>query len=171
MRCTDKAGNESEKKKIEFIIDKTVPNITIKGVKNEAVYEDRVIMPEVICEDKYLDADSVKVYLLKASGEPVSKEGWNYERTEDVFRVNRWGADFILNHKIKESIDGHYLREEPNIILKERCVKQTKSRVIILKDNEERRTLQGEYVKECIIADKKSEKYGWYEKSYNSGRF
>ena len=26
-----------------------------------------------------------------------------------------------------------------------------------LKDNEERRTLQGEYVKECIIADKKSE--------------
>lgn len=32
-------------------------------------------MPEVICEDKYLDADSVKVYLLKASGEPVSKEG------------------------------------------------------------------------------------------------
>ena len=202
MRCTDKAGNESEKKKIEFIIDKTVPNITIKGVKNEAVYEDRVIMPEVICEDKYLDADSVKVYLLKASGEPVSKEGWNYERTEDkrkvqiqwenlrqnkskdgiyqlfikandkagnkikdnykvVFRVNRWGADFILNHKIKESIDGHYLREEPNIILKERCVKQTKSRVIILKDNEERRTLQGEYVKECIIADKKSEKYGW----------
>lgn len=208
MRCTDKAGNESEKKKIEFIIDKTVPNITIKGVKNEAVYEDRVIMPEVICEDKYLDADSVKVYLLKASGEPVSKEGWNYERTEDkrkvqiqwenlrqnkskdgiyqlfikandkagnkikdnykvVFRVNRWGADFILNHKIKESIDGHYLREEPNIILKERCVKQTKSRVIILKDNEERRTLQGEYVKECIIADKKSEKYGWYEKSYN----
>lgn len=208
MRCTDKAGNESEKKKIEFIIDKTVPNITIKGVKNEAVYEDRVIMPEVICEDKYLDADSVKVYLLKASGEPVSKEDWNYERTEDkrkvqiqwenlrqnkskdgiyqlfikandkagnkikdnykvVFRVNRWGADFILNHKIKESIDGHYLREEPNIILKERCVKQTKSRVIILKDNEERRTLQGEYVKECIIADKKSEKYGWYEKSYN----
>lgn len=176
MRCTDKAGNESEKKKIEFIIDKTVPNITIKGVKNEAVYEDRVIMPEVICEDKYLDADSVKVYLLKASGEPVSKEGWNYERTEDkrkvqiqwenlrqnkskdgiyqlfikandkagnkikdnykvVFRVNRWGADFILNHKIKESIDGHYLREEPNIILKERCVKQTKSRVIILKEN------------------------------------
>lgn len=208
MRCTDKAGNVSEKKKIEFIIDKTVPNITIKGVKNEAVYEDRVIMPEVICEDKYLDADSVKVYLLKASGEPVSKEDWNYERTEDkrkvqiqwenlrqnkskdgiyqlfikandkagnkikdnykvVFRVNRWGADFILNHKIKESIDGHYLREEPNIILKERCVKQTKSRVIILKDNEERRTLQGEYVKECIIADKKSEKYGWYEKSYN----
>ena len=165
-------------------------------------------MPEVICEDKYLDADSVKVYLLKASGEPVSKEGWNYERTEDkrkvqiqwenlrqnkskdgiyqlfikandkagnkikdnykvVFRVNRWGADFILNHKIKESIDGHYLREEPNIILKERCVKQTKSRVIILKDNEERRTLKGEYVKEGIIADKKSEKYGWYEKSYN----
>ena len=208
MRCTDKAGNVSEKKKIEFIIDKTVPNITIKGVKNEAVYEDRVIMPEVICEDKYLDADSVKVYLLKASGEPVSKEDWNYERTEDkrkvqiqwenlrqnkskdgiyqlfikandkagnkikdnykvVFRVNRWGADFILNHKIKESIDGHYLREEPNIILKERCVKQTKSRVIILKDNEERRTLKGEYVKECIIADKKSEKYGWYEKSYN----
>ena len=208
MRCTDKAGNESEKKKIEFIIDKTVPNITIKGVKNEAVYEDRVIMPEVICEDKYLDADSVKVYLLKAGGEPVSKEDWNYERTEDkrkvqiqwenlrqnkskdgiyqlfikandkagnkikdnykvVFRVNRWGADFILNHKIKESIDGHYLREEPNIILKERCVKQTKSRVIILKDNEERRTLKGEYVKECIIADKKSEKYGWYEKSYN----
>ena len=42
------------------------------------------------------------------------------------------------------SIDGHYLREEPNIILKERCVKQTKSRVIILKDNEERRTLKGE---------------------------
>ena len=50
---TDKAGNVSEKKKIEFIIDKTVPNITIKGVKNEAVYEDRVIMPEVICKDKY----------------------------------------------------------------------------------------------------------------------
>ena len=208
MRCTDKAGNESEKKKIEFIIDKTVPNITIKGVENEAVYEDRIIMPEVICEDKYLDADSVKVYLLKASGEQVSKEDWNYERTEDkrkvqiqwenlrqnkskdgiyqlfikandkagnkikdnykvIFRVNRWGADFILDHKIKESIDGHYLREEPNIILKERCVKQTKSRVIILKDNEERRTLKGEYVKECIIADKKSEKYGWYEKSYN----
>lgn len=90
MRCTDKAGNVSEKKKIEFIIDKTVPNITIKGVKNEAVYEDRVIMPEVICEDKYLDADSVKVYLLKASGEPVSKEGWimKEQRIKGRYRFN-----------------------------------------------------------------------------------
>ena len=50
-----------------------------------------------------------------------------------------------MNHKIKESIDGHYLREEPNIILKERCVKQTKSRVIILKDNEEITLSQLEY--------------------------
>lgn len=54
---------------------------------------------------------------IKANDKAGNKIKDNYKV---VFRVNRWGADFILNHKIKESIDGHYLREEPNIILKER---------------------------------------------------
>lgn len=207
-KCTDKAGNESEKKKISFVIDTTEPKITVKGVENDFTYDEKVIMPEVICADKYLEADSVTIHLIKINGEPVPKEEWNYERIDEkakvhvqwgnldsrkqndgiyqlliqaedkagnrtknnfkiLFRVNRWGADFILGKELKEKIDGHYLKEIPKIRLKEQCVKKTKSKVIILKDNEERREPEKSDIKERIIADKKSARYGWYEKDYN----
>lgn len=207
-KCADKAGNESEKREVSFVIDTTSPKIMVKGVENNFTYEGKVIMPNVICEDRYLEADSVKMHLFKINGEPVSKEEWNYEWINDktkvqiqwdnlavkkkndgiyqlliqaedkagnrtkndfkiIFRVNRWGADFISGKDLEEKIDGHYLKEIPKIRLKEQCVKETESNVIILKDNEERREPKQSDIKECIIADKRSERYGWHEKDYN----
>ncbi len=84
-----------------------------------------------------------------------------------VFRVNQRGADFILNHALKKKISKYYLKETPKIELREQCVKQTKSRAVILKDNEERRVIDGKNITSSVIADKKSERYGWYEKYYN----
>ena len=217
VKCTDKAGNESEKKEITFVIDTTAPVITVKGVKDDTIYEGKVIMPEVVCADKYLDLDSVRVHLMRANGKIVPKKEWNYEYFEEkgegenkkktearvqfrwdnlpekkandgiyqlviqgkdkagnrikdnfkiVFRVNRWGTQFVLDDNLKNKINKHYLKTAPEFRLKEECVKQTKSTVVILKDNEERRTIRKEDVKERIIADKKEEKYGWYEKEY-----
>lgn len=90
-----------------------------------------------------------------------------------VFRVNQWGADFILNHALKKKISKYYLKEAPKIELREQCVKQTKSRAVILKDNEERKVideanvLSKSNITSFVIADKKLERYGWYEKYYN----
>lgn len=263
-KCMDKAGNESEKKELTFIIDTTKPEIIVKGVENDTTYDGKVIMPEVICADKYLDLSSVKVRLVRANGKVISKKEWNYEYVENektegdeesrgnkenknserdkkdredewgkkdkkkhkkaakievqflwenlpekkvndgiyqlqiwakdkagnkaenkidnkvenkvkkgtkdgiqiTFRVNRWGTNFILDDNLKNKIDGHYLNTVSEFKLKEQCVKRTKSTVIILKDNEERRTIGKEEVKERIIADKKSERYGWYERVY-----
>lgn len=51
--------------------------------------------------------------------------------------------------------------------MREQCVKQTKSRAVILKDNEERKVIGESNITSSVIADKKSERYGWYEKYYN----
>ena len=81
--------------------------------------------------------------------------------------MNRWGAKFILDDAVKQNLDRHYLKEAPKIILREQCVKPTKSKVIILKDNEDRNKLDSEVIKQYVIADKASSQYGWYEKLYN----
>ena len=209
MKCTDKAGNESESVEVkEFVIDTTVPKVIIKGIENGGIYEEGTITPQIICKDKYLDIKSVKTRLYRANGSKVLKEEWNYKRTDNknlsqiqwdnldggrekdgiyklfieasdkagnkikdnfnvVFRVNRWGADFILADSIKKEIDRYYLREAPKIILREQCVKPTESRVIILKDNEERTVLGEENIKKHIVTDKTSLRYGWSEKLYN----
>ena len=209
MKCTDKAGNESEAVEMEeFVIDTTAPQVIIKGIENGGIYEKGIITPQIICKDKYLDTKSVKTHLYRANGSKVSKEEWNYNRTDNkklsqiqwdnleggrekdgiyklfieasdkagnkikdnfnvVFRVNRWGADFILADSIKKEIDRYYLKEAPKIILREQCVKPTESRVIILKDNEERTVLGEENIKKYVIADKASSRYGWNEKLYN----
>lgn len=86
---------------------------------------------------------------------------------EVVFRVNQRGADFILSHALKKKINKYYLKEAPKIKLREQCVKQTKSRAVILKDNEERKVIGESSITSSVIADKKSERYGWYEKYYN----
>ena len=84
-----------------------------------------------------------------------------------VFRVNQRGADFILSHALKKKINKYYLKEAPKIKLREQCVKQTKSRAVILKDNKERKVIGESSITSSVIADKKSERYGWYEKYYN----
>ena len=84
-----------------------------------------------------------------------------------VFCVNQRGADFILSHALKKKINKYYLKEAPKIKLREQCVKQTKSRAVILKDNEERKVIGESSITSSVIADKKSERYGWYEKYYN----
>ena len=270
VKCTDKAGNKSETVETqEFIIDKTVPQVKISGVENHGIYEDEIIMPQVLCKDKHLDVDSVKVHLYRADGSEILKKEWDYEKTNyqstdsdvDVqrtnetnvsslninnqdtnkvgentlniddqsmnkgyvnnldesninidnnivkiqwenlqnkksndgiyqlfieaadkagnklkdnykidFRVNRWGADFIFGDSVKKKLDRHYLKESPQLILKEQCVKETNSRVIILRDNEERRVLEKENIKQHIISDKTSSRYGWYEKIYTVGK-
>ena len=270
VKCTDKAGNKSETAETqEFIIDKTVPQVKISGVENHGIYEEETIMPQVLCKDKHLDVDSVKVRLCRADGSEISKKEWDYEKTNyqstdseiDVqrtnetnanslnidnqgtnkeggntlninnqsvdkeyvsnldesninidnnivkiqwknlenkksndgiyqlfieaadkagnklkdnykidFRVNRWGADFIFGDSVKKEVDRHYLKESPQLILKEQCVKETNSRAIILRDNEERKTLEKENIKQHIISDKTSSRYGWYEKIYTVGK-
>lgn len=270
VKCTDKAGNESKTAKTqEFIIDKTVPQVKISGVENHGIYQEETIMPQVLCKDKHLDVDSIKVRLCRADGSEISKEEWDYEKTNyqgtdskiDVqrtnetnvsslninnqdtnkvggnilninnqsvdkeyvsnldesninidnnivkiqwknlenkksndgiyqlfieaadkagnklkdnykidFRVNRWGADFIFGDSVKKEVDRHYLKESPQLILKEQCVKETNSRAIILRDNEERKTLEKENIKQHIISDKTSSRYGWYEKIYTVGK-
>ena len=182
VKCTDKAGNESEKKEVTFVIDTTAPVITVKGVKDDTTYEEKVIMPEVVCADKYLDLSSVRVHLMRANGKIVPKKEWNYECFEEqgesgntketearvqfswdnlpekkvndgiyqlviqgkdkagnkikddfkiVFRVNRWGTQFVLDDNLKNNINKHYLKMPPEVRLKEKCVKQTKSTVVI----------------------------------------
>ena len=84
-----------------------------------------------------------------------------------VFRLNQRGADFIISHALKKKINKYYLKEAPKIKLREQCVKQTKSRAVILKDNEERKVIGESSITSSVIADKKSERYGWYEKYYN----
>lgn len=212
VKCTDKAGNESEIKQLEeFVIDTTAPKVIVTGVKHNEVYAGDTVIPKVLCKDKNLNVDSVKVRLCKANGREVTKKEWNYEqinsentaqrqwdnlnnerkrdgiyqlfveasdkagnRLKDnfkiVFRVNRWGAEFILDESIKQKLGRYYLKESPDIILRERCVKSTKSRAIILKDNEVRETLNLENIRQHVIADKASPQYGWYEKIYNVER-
>ena len=84
-----------------------------------------------------------------------------------VFRVNQRGADFILSNDLKKEIGKYYLKESPKIEVREQCVKQTKSRAIILKDNEEKQIIGESNIASSIITDKNSERYGWYEKFYN----
>lgn len=212
VSCTDKAGNESEIKKLEeFVIDTTAPRVVVTGIKHNEVYEGGNIIPKVLCKDKNLDADTVKFHLCKADGSEVTKKEWRYEeinsenivqrqwdnlanerkrdgiyqlfveasdkagnRLKDsfkiVFRVNRWGAEFILDEDTKQELGRYYLKAAPDIILRERCVQPTKSRVIILKDNEDREILNSENIRQHVIADKASSRYGWYEKIYNVGQ-
>ena len=220
VKCIDKAGNESKTAEIqEFIIDKTVPQVKISGVENNGIYEGETIMPQILCKDKHLDIDAVKVRLCRADGSEISKEEWAYDKTNypkdsmnidnDTvkiqwknlenkrstdgiyqlfveaadkagnklkdnfkinFRVNRWGADFIFEDSIKKEINRYYLKEAPQLILKEQCVKQTSSRTIILRDNEERKELEEENIKQHTISDKSSSRYGWYEKVYTVGK-
>lgn len=209
VKCTDKAGNESEMREAEeFIIDTTVPKLVVSGVKHNEIYEGDTVAPKVLCKDENLNKDTVKFHLYKANGNEITKKEWRYEQTDDIdsvqrqwdnlknkrekdgiyqlfieasdkagnklkdnskiiFRVNRWGAKFILDEAVKQNLDRHYLKEAPKIILREQCVKPTKSRVIILKDNEDRNKLDSEVIKQYVIADKASSKYGWYEKLYN----
>ena len=209
FRCADKAGNESETKQLEdFVIDTTAPKVIVTGVKNNEVYEEKKVMPRVLCEDENLDVDAVKFRLCKADGSEVTEKEWTYEQINNentvqrqwmnldnekkgdgiyqlfveasdkagnklkddgkiIFRVNRWGAEFVLDDSVKQKLEKYYLKESPEIILRERCVKPTKSKVIILKDNEDRSTLNSESIKRYVIADKTSPRYGWYEKIYN----
>ncbi len=209
VKCTDKAGNESEMKELrEFVIDTTAPKLVVTGVKNNGLYEGETVKPKVLCKDENLNKDTVKFRLCKANGNEVTEKEWGYEQTDKVdtvqrqwdnlenkrerdgiyqlfieasdkagnklksnfkiiFRVNRWGAKFILDDAVKQELDQYYLKEAPTIILREQSVKPTKSRVIILKDNENRSTLNLRTVKQYVIADKTSPKYGWYEKLYN----
>ena len=187
--------------------------MTVEGIENNKIYEGSSITPKVLCQDKSLDMDAVKMHLCKINGQEVTKKEWDYEqqinttadtvqwqwnnldnvREKDgiyqlfieaadkagnrlrdnnkfVFRVNRWGAEFILDADVKQELNKRYLREAPEIILKEQCVKKTKSKVVILRDNEDRSTINQENVKQYIIADKASHKYGWHEKLYNLGQ-
>ena len=214
VKCMDKAGNESEVAELEeFVIDTTSPKVTVEGIENNKIYEGSSITPKVLCQDKSLDMDAVKMHLCKINGQEVTKKEWDYEqqinttadtvqwqwnnldnvREKDgiyqlfieaadkagnrlrdnnkfVFRINRWGAEFILDTDVKQELNKHYLREAPEIILKEQCVKKTKSKVVILRDNEDRSTINQENVKQYIITDKASHKYGWHEKLYNLGQ-
>lgn len=209
VKCTDKAGNVSETVETkEFIIDTTTPVVHIVGVKQNGIYQEKKIIPQVICKDRYLDRASVEIFLKKIDGRNVLKKEWNYERIERgntvrvqwdnikktknsdgiyylqikgqdkagnkikddfkvMFRVNQRGADFILSHALKKKISKYYLKEAPKIELREQCVKQTKSRAVILKDNEERKVIDESNITSTVIADRKSERYGWYEKYYN----
>lgn len=209
VRCTDKAGNESEMRETEdFIIDITAPKLVVSGVKHNEIYEGDIVTPKVLCKDENLNKDTVKFHLYKANGNEITKKEWEYGQTDDIdsvqrqwdnlenkrekdgiyqlfieasdkagnklkdnfkiiFRVNRWGAKFILDDAVKQNLDRHYLKEAPKIILREQCVKPTKSKVIILKDNEDRNKLDSEVIKQYVIADKASSQYGWYEKLYN----
>lgn len=183
IRCTDKAGNQSEQKQLpEFVIDTTIPEVIVQGVKNNEIYQGKSIIPKIICRDKYLDSESVKVSMIRANGSRVPKNEWNYERIEGekeiqyawenlpryknedgiyellikgrdkagnninssqkvIFRVNRRGAKFIFEDELKKKIEEKYLKEEPDIVLRERCVSRTNSTVTLLKDNEDRRVL------------------------------
>lgn len=217
VSCTDKAGNTSDKKELkEFVIDMTEPKVTVQGVANNITYSKKIVQPQVICEDKNLDTESVKVKIQRIDGNKLQEDEWGYEKTgegdklqiiynnledrkdndgiyyllvegEDLagnkikhnskiqFQINRYGAEFLLDNETRRQIKNVYLKEEPDIILRERCVDKTDSKLIILKDNEERYDI-GEKDKidyrivERRIQNKKSKRFGWYERIHYIGK-
>lgn len=207
IRCTDKAGNQSEWKQLqEFVIDTTTPQVIIQGVENNEICRGKSIQPKVICKDKHLEPESVKVSMVRANGSKIPESEWNYERIEGkkeiqyvwenlprhkkedgiyellikgkdkagnnisrrqkiVFRVNRRGAKFICEDSLKKKIKQGYLKEIPDIVLKEQCVSRTNSTVVILRDNEYRKVL-----KKKKAANKREGINTREEKSLKSGK-
>lgn len=83
IRCTDKAGNQSEWKQLqEFIIDTTTPQVIVQGVKNNEICRGKSIQPRVLCKDKYLEPETVKVIMIRANGNKIPESEWSYERIQ-----------------------------------------------------------------------------------------
>lgn len=83
IRCTDKAGNQSEWKQLqEFVIDTTTPQVIVQGVKNNEICCGKNIQPKIICKDKYLEPETVKVSMIRANGNKIPESEWSYERIQ-----------------------------------------------------------------------------------------
>ena len=81
-----------------------------------------------------------------------------------TFYVNRFGADFYMGKSMEQLLRKKYLRSEEDIIIEEKSVLPTDTKIILWKDNQERREL-----KEYLIIDKERQekgKKGWQDRTY-----
>lgn len=162
LDCADLAGNrESVEISLKKIDDR---NVLKKEWSYERAESENTVQVQWDNIKKTENSDGIYYLQIKGQDKAGNKIKDDFKV---VFRVNQRGADFILSHALKKKINKYYLKEAPKIKLREQCVKQTKSRAVILKDNEERKVIGESSITSSVIADKKSERYGWYEKYYN----
>ena len=111
------------------------------------------------------------IYLLDIKGEDLAGN----KITQKIrFQVNRFGADYELDRTLVDILQKKYLKQEEDIILKEWCVNPVRTKVILMRDHEERTEItekdgKGDSriytVTQKRNTDKKNERYGWWEKT------
>lgn len=104
IQCKDDAGNKGRQKAASFFIDRTSPEITVKGVENHKVYTGKVSL-EIVIKDTCLDRSKTKILLNKKEwkGGIIEKDGHyilsveggdnagNYSKKEYRFTINQRG--------------------------------------------------------------------------------
>ncbi len=108
VRCTDLAGNVAEsEKELNFIIDRTAPDIRVDGVIDKMAYAETV-RPVVTIADKYLDETAVHIRLEKIDSSQNSVE---LLAETDEMRSGSHGRRYLWGEKtfpFREEVDGIY---------------------------------------------------------------
>lgn len=89
------------------------------------------------------------------------------------FYVNRYGAKYLLDDDLEKIVKKGYMVNSQDIVIEEWSVTDTETKLILMKDNQNRRILQegenlgeeAEYTVEAI-QEKGGEKKGWTKKRY-----
>ena len=74
---------ENRKLAVQFVVDKTAPVVNIAGIENNALYEENSKDVTVVCEDSYIDANSLVIKL----DDKTLKEGKDYTVEKDVASI------------------------------------------------------------------------------------
>ena len=75
---------ENRKLAVQFVVDKTAPVVNIAGIENNALYEENSKDVTVVCEDSYIDANSLVIKL----DDKTLKEGKDYTVEKDVASIS-----------------------------------------------------------------------------------
>ena len=75
---------ENRKLAVQFVVDKTAPVVNIAGIENNALYEENSKDVTVVCEDSYIDANSLVIKL----DDKTLKDGKDYTVEKDVASIS-----------------------------------------------------------------------------------
>ena len=75
---------ENRKLAVQFVVDKTAPVVNIAGIENNALYEENSKDVTVVCEDSYIDVNSLVIKL----DDKTLKEGKDYTVEKDVASIS-----------------------------------------------------------------------------------
>ena len=211
--CRDLAGNKAPAvRPLRFVIDKTVPDVVISGVKNGMAYAEK-IAPEVIVKDNNLDSGKCRIEIKKEEGNTEKKRlspavtkkmkngisvKWDdflqrkecdgkyilkvnardYAGNKAVivkrFTVDRFGAEYVIPDSTRALMKKYYIRKEEDICIEERCVNKADTKIVVWKDNQDRKELS-ETGQLLTVGEKNRPEYevksvrdenGWSRKNY-----